>query len=366
MINTSNSIRDLKTLRNAKINKNDQFFTQLFDIENELCNYSKQLKGKTVLVNCDGSIESNFRKHFMMMFDVYGLKKLIVTTFNTDGLPAKKYEITEQPTVNKTMMDSAAFTYLDGDGDFRAPECVDLLKECDVVVGNPPFSLFREYVSLILSHNKQLLIIGNLNAVTYKEIFPLIKDNKLWLGTTLGGGLAPEFQIPPHYEVNGTQSRTDEDGNNFVRVNSTVWFTNLPHDKRKAKLLFVHEYNDEDYPSYDNYDAINVNKVKDIPVDYEGIIGVPITFLNKYNPDQFEIVGLGNGTALFGPTKTYNTVSLVNAKGQSSAGKVLNRVLVLAYDHVTKIPKRTKSYYVSPDYEGVYVAPYARILVRMK
>jgi hypothetical protein len=180
---------------------------------------------------------------------------------------------------------------LNGDGDFRSKECVELLKQADIIVTNPPFSLFREYVSQIVEHNKKFLIVGNINAITYKEIFKLIKENKSWLGVNMGRGISG-FIVPKHYELYGTEARIDENGNRIVATNNCLWLTNLDNPKRHEDIILYKNYSAVEFPTYDNYDAINVNKTKDIPMDYAGVMGVPITFLDKYNPEQFEILGL--------------------------------------------------------------------------
>jgi len=280
-----------KNLQAAKNGKNDRFFTQITDIENELHHYRKELKGKTVYVNCDGSVESNFRKHLMMAFDVYGLKRLIITTFKVDGSRASKYDITDGLDGDyRKLIKVTKPVKLKGDGDFRSDECIELLKQADVVIGNPPFSLFREYVAQIIAHKKKMIIVGNVNAVGFKEIFPLIQANKLWLGPSLSGR-NPEFQVPDDYVITTKASRVDEKGNKFVKVTGVRWFTNLTHTKRtKEKLIMYKTYSKAEYPKYDNYDAINVDKVKGIPLDYAGEMGVPVTFIDKFNPKQFEII----------------------------------------------------------------------------
>jgi len=290
MVNKQANGNNIKNLHIAKAGKNDRFFTQITDIENELHHYRKQLKGKTVYVNCDGSVQSNFRKHLMMAFDVYGLKRLIITTFKVDGSRAEKYDITDGLDGDyRKLIKVTKPVKLKGDGDFRSDECIELLKQADVVIGNPPFSLFRSYVEQIIAHKKKLLIVGNVNAIEYKEIFPLIQANKLWLGPSLSGR-NPEFQVPDDYVITTKASRVDENGNKFVKVTGIRWFTNMTHSKRNETLLMYKTYSKKEYPKYDNYDAINVDKVKGIPMDYTGEMGVPITFMDKFNPNQFEII----------------------------------------------------------------------------
>lgn len=263
-------------LTNAKKAKNDEFYTRIEDIEKELKYYKDFFRGKVVFCNCGDAIHHNFGKYFSMNFEHLGLKKLICTSFEMDGSHGK-VAIYEGDKNGNYIPDSDEWTTykLEGNGDFRSAECVELLKQSDVVVSNPPFSLFREYVAQLMEYGKKFLIIGNKNAITYKEIFPLIKDNKIWLGTT-----SPEDFIQP---------KGDKKKN---MKGLTRWFTNIEHSIRNQPLDLYKKYNPNDYPKYDNYDAINVNKTSDIPMDYDGVMGVPITFLDKYCPTQFEIVGM--------------------------------------------------------------------------
>jgi hypothetical protein len=309
-------------LNKAKKQKADEFYTQLSDIEKEIFRYKEQFRGKTVFCNCDDPYESNFFKYFALGFDFLGLKKLIATCYigspiaNTE-LSLFDYETPENKTTkvpHKVIINEAldenndgafdlqdivislaknknnTLTRLNGNGDFRSHECIELLKESDIVVTNPPFSLFREYVAQLVEYEKKFLIIGDLNALSYKEIFMLIKENKIWLGIDNGG--TKWFKVPSHYEIKTESRKKIENGVKYFSKGSIMWFTNLDHVKRHEKLVLYKEYNSEEYMKYDNYDAINVDKVADIPADYSGIMGVPITFLDKYNPDQFEIIGL--------------------------------------------------------------------------
>ena len=282
-------------LHTAKATKNDEFYTQLGDIEKELKYYRDYFKGKVVYCNCDGFLnkeKSNFFVYFSLNYEFLGLKGLICTKYNPNG-KGRKYEYYGDLNGNNYPDDEEIFTSdLEGDGDFRSEECIELLKKCDIVCTNPPFSLFREYVAQLMEYGKQFLIIGNGNAVTYKEIFPLIKENKMWLGVTLFCGKMPYFGVPKEFVSENDRVIVKEDGTILKQVNSIAWFTNLDHKKRHEELLLYKKYNAEQYPKYDNYDAIEVSKVTDIPMDYEGIMGVPITFLGKYCPTQFEIVGL--------------------------------------------------------------------------
>ena len=260
-------------LHSAKKAKNDEFYTQLSDIEKEMAHYKDFFKGKVVYCNCDDARESNFFQYFAINFEYLGLKKLITTGYKESGKGVVLiYEGDKNG--NKIVEDNEIIIReLDGNGDFRSAECVELLKEADVVVTNPPFSLFREYVAQLIKYGKKFLIIGNKNAITYKEIFPYIKDNELWLGIT-----NPDEYRLPNGEI--TQSVKG-----LCR-----WFTNIPHNRRNTEFDLYKKYSADEYPKYDNYDAIEVSKVTDIPMDYEGVMGVPITFLDKYCPTQFEIV----------------------------------------------------------------------------
>ena len=279
-------------LHNAKTAKNDEFYTQLTDIEKELKHYKKHFEGKVVYCNCDDVSWSNFFKYFSMNFEHLGLKKLICTAYNENG-QGIVYEYNGDLNGNRIVDDEEIeVKYLEGNGDFRSAECIEILKQADIVVTNPPFSLFREYVAQLMEYGKQFLIIGNGNAVTYKEIFPLIKENKMWLGVTLFCGKMPYFGVPKEFVSENDRVIVKEDGTILKQVNSIAWFTNLDHAKRNIPLDLYKKYNTDEYPKYDNYDAIEVSKTAEIPMDYDGVMGVPITFLDKYCPTQFEIVGL--------------------------------------------------------------------------
>ena len=307
-------------MSDAMRNKKDEFYTQLSDIENELRHYKEHFRGKVVLCNCDDPYESNFFKYFALNFNALGLKKLIATcydgspitgqelqlfTFDDEGEDkriAYKVEISEVTDVNGDGVvnladvqyllqnDKNVLTLLKGHGDFRSPECIELLKQADIVCTNPPFSLFREYLAQLVKYEKKFLIIGNMNAITYKEVFPLIKKNQLWMGPSITSG-DRKFWVPDDYELRAAGCGIDETGRKFIRVKGVRWFTNLDHKKRHEELILYKVYSPEEYPKYDNYDAINVDKTQDIPCDYDGTMGVPITFLDKYNPNQFEIIG---------------------------------------------------------------------------
>ncbi len=265
--------------------KKDEFYTQLIDIENELKHYKNHFKGKTVFCNCDDPESSNFWRFFNLNFENYGLKRLLATHFEDTK---QSYMLEMWRDENGTHSDIRT---LRQNGDFRSPECIELLKQSDIVVTNPPFSLFREYVAQLIAYNKQFVIIGNINALTYKEVFPLIKENKMWIGASIHSG-DREFRVPDTYPITASGFRIEEDGTKFIRVKGVRWFTNLDFNERHEDLILYKRYTPEEYPSYDNYNAINVDKTADIPCDYYGVLGVPITFMDKYNPDQFEIVGI--------------------------------------------------------------------------
>ena len=280
-------------LHKASTAKNDEFYTQLSDIERELGNHKEYFKEKIVFCNCDDPVESHFWKYFAENFEFLGLKKLISTHFEKE-IPSYKLEIVRD--VNKdgkiNKLDTVK-TPLKQNGDFRSPECTEILKEADVVVTNPPFSLFREYVSQLFEYDKKFIIIGNQNAITYKEIFKLIKENKLWLGYGFNAGNA--YFKTPNYKDYASGVYSEETG--LVKFRNVIWFTNLETKKRHEDLTLFKTYygNENEYPKYDNFDAINVDRTKDIPIDYNGVIGVPISFLDKYNPEQFEIIRFRKG-----------------------------------------------------------------------
>lgn len=284
-----------ETLKSAKKNKNDEFYTQLSDIEKELAHYKQHFKGKTVLCNCDDPRVSNFFHYFAYNFEHLGLKRLITTCYKNqerdlfsqnDSESAIWLEYFGDKNGNRIPdPEEIGIHNLKGDGDFRSKECIELLKQADIVVTNPPFSLFREYVAQLVEYDKKFLIIGNKNALTYKEIFKLIKNNEMWTGYR---GFSGGMWFSADYE-----GKTEKiiDGEKLINVPS-IWFTNLDIPKRHEDLILYKKYTPEEYPKYDNYDAINVDKTSDIPQDFNGVIGVPITFLDKYNPEQFEIVGM--------------------------------------------------------------------------
>lgn len=281
----------------ARRNKNDEFYTLLPDIENELKWYKDHFKDKVVYCNCDDPSRSNFVSFFKAKFETYGLKKLIATHYIQGALTTQKLELTK---------DETTLTTIDGDGSYSSDPCLLALEEADIVITNPPFSLFREFVSLLVQKQKQFLIIGNMNAVSYKEIFSLIKNNKLWLGVSPRN---MAFRLPD---------------NSKVQVNA-CWFTNLEHYKRNAQILLYKKYSQELYSNYDNYQAIEVSKVKEIPFDYQGLMGVPITFLEKYCPDQFEIIGSFNAGAHGEELGATKSEIIQNGQSKLWNGPILNK-----------------------------------------
>mgnify|MGYP000448858790 CR=1 FL=1 len=318
----------------ARTAKKDEFYTQLTDIEKEMRYYKKHFQGKTVLCNCDDPFESNFFKYFVLNFNRLGLKKLIATCYSgspiagqqlslfdyIDGNTGNKEENRPYKAVVTTVYDKTGdggvdmldvaelfksgeneLTELNGNGDFRSKECLALLDEADIVITNPPFSLFREYVAVLMEHQKHFIIIGNVNAITYKEIFPLLRDNQIWIGASIHSG-DRKFYVPDDYPLNAAGCGVDEDGRRFIRVKGVRWYTNLDLKQRHEEMILVKRYDSVEYSMFDNYDAINIDKTTDIPCDYAGIMGVPITFMDKYSPDQFEIIGLiaGNIRGLAG------------------------------------------------------------------
>ena len=287
-------------LHKAKDSKKDEFYTQLSDIENELKHYKTHFKDKIVYCNCDDPRVSNFFQYFSYNFEALGLKKLITTCYKNQDAELFSQNESEQAIYLEYEGDKngnqvpdiseIGIRSLSGDGDFRSAECIELLKQADIVVTNPPFSLFREYVAQLIKYEKKFIIVGHQNAITYKEIFKLIKENKIWLGYGFKGGAA--HFINQHYEDYASAGDHKE---GMIRVSGVQWFTNLDINKRHEDLLLFKEYTPEEYPTYDNYDAINVDVTKNIPKDYKGAMGVPITFLDKYNPEQFEIVKFRKG-----------------------------------------------------------------------
>ena len=327
------------SLNAAAHDKNDEFYTRLADIEKELRHYRKHFKGVTVLCNCDDPFESNFFKYFVLNFNRLGLKKLIATCYVTSPIAGqhlslfdvmggedkqrnkpykavvtKVYDVTGDGGID--MFDVAELfkahenelVELDGDGDFRSEECLALLDEADIVVTNPPFSLFREYVAVLVEHKKKFIIIGNQNATKYKEIFPLMMGNEIWLGNN---NPAPKLFYVPSEKSERKNIKVDEDGKLVASFGNICWFTNLDIKKRHETMILVKRYLSDEYPTYENYDAIEVSKVSDIPCDYEGLMGVPITYLGQHNPEQFEIAGLSDRDCPL-KTKVYTKAEYAN------------------------------------------------------
>ena len=318
-------------LHNAKKAKNDEFYTRLEDIEKEMCHYREHFRGKVIYCNCDDPKESNFFKFFSLQFEFLGLKKLISTGYKENG-HGVAYIYEGDKNENNLPDDSEIQTYeLQGNGDFRSEECIEFLKEADVVVTNPPFSLFREYVAQLIEYKKHFIIIGNQNAITYKEIFPLIKENKLWLGINY----VKEF-ITPLTEIENEKTQYIKEGKVYQKFGNICWFTNMGHPKRNRPLDLTQKYDPKYYPKFDNYSAINIDKVMDIPVDYDGVMGVPITFIYKYCPTQFRIVGLlcdnRCGYPILNGIPTY-----IDEKHKNSVCGVLNGKSVYARVIIQKI-----------------------------
>lgn len=307
------------TLNHAFIVKKDEFYTQYEDVHREMMKHREQLKGKTILCNCDDPFESAFFRFFVLNFDKLGLAGLTSTCYDGSPIAGQEYplegvtgaykavvtEVPDEPLERPDgsldleplfAMPGNSLEHLAGDGDFRSGECEALLKEADIVATNPPFSLFREYISLLARHEKDFIILGNMNATTYKEVFPLFCDNKVWYGESIRSG-DRKFHVPDSYPLNAAGCGTDEEGRRFIRVKGVRWFTNLDTSKRHEPLELTCRYTPDEYPRYENYEAIDVGRTQNIPVDYDGIMGVPITFLDKYSPDQFEIIMLANGNA---------------------------------------------------------------------
>jgi hypothetical protein len=371
----------------AKANKADEFYTQLSDIEKELKHFRKHFKGKVVLCNCDDPFESDFFKYFVINFRRLGLKKLIASCYagspvagqqiayselhglSEDEAAAKrpyKIEITEIPDADGDgsigladveyllRHDANILTALQGDGDFRSDECLALLDEADIVVTNPPFSLAIEYLTKLLSLGKSFLVLGNINQATQSKLFPFIQDRRLWLGVNSGHLW---FRVPDSYEPKGTDYRQDADGQKWRRMGGICWYTNLDHKKRHQNLVLVGKYSPEKYPRYDNFDGIEISRTVDIPDDWEGVMGVPITFLDKFNPDQFELLGLTK--AWFGGAiKTYPEQTQVSANGAVSTVTKLNDGAAIKMDR----PPTGETHYIVDG--ECYIQKYPRLLIR--
>lgn len=368
-------------LNSAKTARKDEFYTQLTDIEKEMRYYRKHFNGKTVLCNCDDPFESNFFKYFVLNFNRLGLKKVIATCYTGSPIANKQlsifdfigekeesnnkpYKAVVTTVYDKTgdggvdMVDIAELfrsgenelTELRGDGDYSSPECLALMDEADIVVTNPPFSLFKEYIATLIERNKKFIIIGNLNAVTYKEIFPLLKDNKVWIGPSIHSG-DRKFYVPDDYPLNAAGCGVDEDGRRFIRVKGVRWYTNLDIKQRHETLILVKRYSADVYPMYETFEAIDVSSVSDIPCDYSGIMGVPKNFIDIYNPEQFEILGYEREDEnIQVGIKTMPEEFLAAYRKQGGTG------------HYTKGMKMLCYY----DFNGKAKIPFSRILIRNK
>lgn len=386
-----------KGLQAANKAKKDEFYTQMPDIANELKHYKKHFEGKTVFCNCDDPYESNFFKFFALNFNAWRLKKLIATCYNGSPIAGEEYvlpfaeeDAEENETGNRIAYkivitevvdlngdgatdmadvdiliqnDKNVLTRMEGNGDFRSSECLELLQEADIVVTNPPFSLLREFVSLLMKYDKDFLIIGNLNNITCKEIFPLIINKKMWFGPSISSG-DREFRVPDNYPLEAAGCHIDEKGNKYIRVKGVRWFTNLDHNKRHEELDLYRKYSPEDYPRFDNYDAIYVDKASNIPVDYDGIMGIPITFMDKYCPEQFEILGLTQIGChdLVPDTKRYGTYREIRSadnKVTGSSGNKTNENAVLSGKG------NKKTYYLNDEGDMVH-SEYKRIFIRKR
>lgn len=380
-----------RTLSKAKSAKQDEFYTQLVDIEKELKHYRTQLRGKVVLCNCDDPYESNFFRYFALNFNALGLKKLIATSYakspiagrylplldieglKPEGKEPYAIEISEVPDVNgdgatdladvewllrndantcRTLKGDAEY----GPGDFRSAECLEYLKQADVVVTNPPFSLFRDFVLQLVQFKKLFLVIGNVNSVTTKEIFPLFQSNAVWFGESIHSG-DREFRVPDHYPLEAAGFRVDGAGTKFIRVKGVRWFTNMDNPKRHEEIPLYKPYSPSENPQYDNFEAIEVSKTTEIPVDIDSVMGVPLTFLDRYNPSQFSIVGITK--TWFGlASKKYPTQKQIGSDGKVSEVSKLNDGAVLK---VTSPPIGKTYYTVDLD---VFIQTYPRILIR--
>lgn len=325
-------------LNKAKAAKNDEFYTQLIDIEKELIYYKQHFKNKTVLCNCDDPTYSAFWEYFHLNFAELRLKKLIATHYNKTE-PTHKMEYTGGADDD---IKAGIKTPFNGNGDFRSPECIETLDEADIVVTNPPFSLFRKYVAMLMEYKKKFLIIGNMTALGYKDIFPLFRDNQIWYGKSIHSG-DRKFYVPDDYPLDASGCGIDENGKRFIRVKGVRWFTNLDYSAHREKLVLTKKYTPEEYPKYDNYDAINVNKYSEIPVDYDGVMGVPITFMDFYCPEQFDIVAFYEGedgkslaftreeecnTMFSYPCTTSTPGMLKNSEGKINGKPTYNRITI--------------------------------------
>lgn len=345
----------------AKKRKMDEFYTRLEDIEKEMVYYREFFEGKTIFMNCDDPSWSNFWLYFSLNFDFLGIKKIISTHYDYDEKSSSYKLVYEQQ--NNTNKPKVVKTALKGNGDFRSEECIQLLKESDIVITNPPFSVWREYVSQLIEYEKKFIIIGNTNAITYREVFPLLKNNKMWLGNT-NFNVGMYFGVPDSYD----EYHKIENGKKLVRVSTSCWYTNIETPKRQEKLVLTkfYEGNEDYYPRYDNYNAIEVSTYKDIPLDYRGVMGVPITFIDKFNPEQFEIIGESSGRKEFEdpdswPTKRYVNAIQHNKNGTTANGSKVNTGAMILNNNVSD-----KVFYTVDNAEGKLERVYKRIFIRNK
>ncbi|NTZ96888.1 modification methylase [Pseudomonas koreensis] len=335
-----------RSLGNAKAARQDEFYTQLSDIEKELRHYRKHFRGKVVYLNCDDPRESEFFHFFSYNFEKLGLKKLIAACYKSQDVDFFSSSDAERAVYLEYEgdkdgdripgRDEIEVIEFEGDGDFRSAESIALLRQADIVVTNPPFSLFREYVAQLMEYDKKFIIIGNLNALKYKEVWPFIQENRLWLGVTRTGTGQMWFRITDDAPIK-TGQKADENGHRYQTIGNSAWFTNLDHSKRHEEITLFKSYDPGEYPSYANFDGIEVSKVVDIPLDYPGVMGVPITFLGKYNPDQFEILG----------------TSLILARPMSEVAAV------------GSYPQGGPNFYLSNG-DGTYRRTYERLAIRKK
>lgn len=310
-----------QNLNKAKSSKNDEFYTQLTDIEKEMKHYRKHFKDKVIYCNCDDPRVSNFFHYFSYNFEKLGLKKLMATCYKSQAMELFSKNDSEQAIYleyngdkngNKIPdLDEIGITALKGDGDFRSKEAIEILDKADIVITNPPFSLFRDYIAQLINKDKNFIVLGNQNAITYVGVFEFIRDDKLWLGVDNGG--TKWFEVPDDYDITTESRKKVENGKKYFSMGSIMWYTNLDTKKRHEELILYKKYTPEAYPKYDNYDAIEVSTYLDIPMDYDGVMGVPVTFLDKYNPSQFEILGSNRGVNQ-DPNKVYGRGSYLNGK----------------------------------------------------
>ena len=336
-----------KNLNDSKKRKNDEFYTLLPDIETELQHYKKRFRGKIIYCNCDNPEFSNFWKYFQIHFKEFGIRKLIATYYDS-GKPTYKYELSQGN-------DEPVKTPLISSGDFRSPECIGILKEADVIITNPPFSLFREYIAQLMKYEKRFAVIGSLNAVGYKDIFPYIKSRQLWISSN---NQHQFFRIPDDYDIGVT--KVDSDGHKYAVIGNIAWFTNIPTQREFADLALTALYSPEKYPCYDNYNAININKLSEIPCDYDGIMGVPVTFIAKYNPEQFKILGITTGSDAFEASPTKKYINPVRMTGTHKGGSSTNTSAVLLLPE----PPEDGAYYTADNVDGFLKVLYKRILIQ--